>query len=81
MSLAYDFGRHKGRVDALKEFLKTSPDNLRKSLARDLLDKERPIAQAVLKRFMSTPTAQDLGAYHEGYDFGWKETFNVINNL
>lgn len=81
MSLAQDFGTHKGRCDALKEFLKTSDDAIRKSLARELLAREAPIAQAVLKQFMSTPTAQDLNAYHQGYDDAWKATMQLVMRL
>jgi hypothetical protein len=81
VSLARDFGTHKGRCDALKEFIRISPDELRKSLARELLAKEDPIAKAVLKQFMSTPTAQNLTEYHDGYDAAWKATMQLVNRL
>lgn len=81
MSLARDFGIHKGRCDALKEFIKTSDNEMKKSLAKEILAKESPIAQAVLKQFMSTPTAQDLNAYHAGYDEAWKQTMQLVMRL
>ena len=81
MSLSYDYGRHKGRYDALKEFLKLSDDSLRKSLAREILDKERPIVDAVQKQFMRSAGSNNLDQYHQGYSFGWQECFTVLNRL
>ena len=81
MSLASDYGRHKGRYDALKEFLKMSEDNLRKSLAREILEREKPNVAAVQKAFMRAAGSQNLDEYHEGYAAGWQETFSLLNRL